>query len=559
MADGILSQGIESASHAVFQAGHRRRRPHPLPDRRAVHATWWTPFSSAGRRWSSPPRGRPGPCGSGARRGSPCAWSARGSPGSRRGTPSRPARSPRRCARWRGRSPPPAIRSRRWRWRRSSRSRRPSCSTSPPPWRGRCGRTTWVSRCGWPSAGTGAWIQVVGPRLVPGPESEAFYSCAVESSWGRYGALLPRLAAGAGGAVEVAAAVVALFRARQAPSPAPIPGSRRAGAGGGGRAAARGGGPCPGGRHPGSRGEPGVGGGRRHGRSLPRRAGRSGGGAGSGPPDHRRRGSGRRPPLAAARRRGRAAAGGRPLGAHLAGAAARERAGGAPAICRRGRARPTSRSCPARPPKPTCSPARLEGLYLPEASRGALDPLSGEFALYLPYARRFRRGALAETVGPCVLRGRVADLLTRVVAVGAEAKPAGAGWCAKGGRSCRSGRPPRRCGWKTWRWRREPGPPPRRDPARAPQAPPDGRRGLRQARALPAPGADPGHRDLLHQPGAGLGGARRQPPRLLLRRRHRRSHRPPARGPSRSPAMPWSCRSRNRCRPGTRPRTSTRR
>lgn len=93
----------------------------------------------------------------------------------------------------------------------------------------------------------------------------------------------------------------------------------------------------------------------------------------------------------------------------------------------------------------------LEGLYLPEASRGALDPLSGEFALYLPYARRFRRGALAETVGPCVLRGRVADLLTRVVAVGAEAKAAGAGWCAKGGRSCRSGRPPRRCAWKTWR------------------------------------------------------------------------------------------------------------
>jgi hypothetical protein len=32
-----------------------------------------------------------------------------------------------------------------------------------------------------------------------------------------------------------------------------------------------------------------------------------------------------------------------------------------------------------------------------------------------------------------VLRGRVADLLTRVVAVGSQAKPAGAGWCAKGG------------------------------------------------------------------------------------------------------------------------------
>ena len=74
-----------------------------------------------------------------------------------------------------------------------------------------------------------------------------------------------------------------------------------------------------------------------------------------------------------------------------------------------------------------------EGLFLPEASRGSLDPLSGEFALHLPYARRFRRGTLAETVGPCVLRGRVADLLTRVTAVGHEARPAGAGWCAKGG------------------------------------------------------------------------------------------------------------------------------
>ncbi|HSG39822.1 MAG TPA: metallopeptidase TldD-related protein, partial [Thermoanaerobaculia bacterium] len=74
-----------------------------------------------------------------------------------------------------------------------------------------------------------------------------------------------------------------------------------------------------------------------------------------------------------------------------------------------------------------------EGLYLAEASRGALDPLSGEFALHLPYAKRFRRGGLAETVGPCVLRGRVADLLTRAVEVGSEVRPAGAGWCAKGG------------------------------------------------------------------------------------------------------------------------------
>ena len=100
------------------------------------------------------------------------------------------------------------------------------------------------------------------------------------------------------------------------------------------------------------------------------------------------------------------------------------------------------------PPGPRCSHLELlpgetdeadlligadEGYHLGEASRGALDPLSGEFTLHLPYARRIRRGALAETVGPCILRGRVADLLTRVTAVGRPSRPAGAGWCAKGG------------------------------------------------------------------------------------------------------------------------------
>ena len=36
-------------------------------------------------------------------------------------------------------------------------------------------------------------------------------------------------------------------------------------------------------------------------------------------------------------------------------------------------------------------------------------------------------------MGPCQLHGRVADLLTRVTAVGSETRSAGAGWCAKGG------------------------------------------------------------------------------------------------------------------------------
>src|SRR3954447_3724089 len=63
------------------------------------------------------------------------------------------------------------------------------------------------------------WVQVVGPRLVAGAEREAFYSCTVDSSWGRYGALLPRLDNAS--AQEVAAAVVALFRSRASHPPAP--------------------------------------------------------------------------------------------------------------------------------------------------------------------------------------------------------------------------------------------------------------------------------------------------------------------------------------------------
>jgi len=73
------------------------------------------------------------------------------------------------------------------------------------------------------------------------------------------------------------------------------------------------------------------------------------------------------------------------------------------------------------------------GLYLEIASRGALDAASGEFTLRFPYARRIRGGEPAEVLGPCTLRGRVADLLSRSASVGAEARPAGAGWCAKGG------------------------------------------------------------------------------------------------------------------------------
>ncbi len=73
------------------------------------------------------------------------------------------------------------------------------------------------------------------------------------------------------------------------------------------------------------------------------------------------------------------------------------------------------------------------GLFLTEASHGSLDPLSGEFSLWLPYARRIRGGEPGEAVGPCRLVGRVAELLASIAAVAREARPAGAGWCAKGG------------------------------------------------------------------------------------------------------------------------------
>ena len=74
------------------------------------------------------------------------------------------------------------------------------------------------------------------------------------------------------------------------------------------------------------------------------------------------------------------------------------------------------------------------GLWLPEARRGRLDPLTGTFRLELPFGRRIRSGQAAEPVGPCVLVGSVADLLSRVSAVAAERRAGGAGWCAKGGR-----------------------------------------------------------------------------------------------------------------------------
>ncbi|HVS00339.1 MAG TPA: metallopeptidase TldD-related protein [Thermoanaerobaculia bacterium] len=275
------------------------------------------------------------------------------------------------------------------------------------------------------------WLQVVGPRLVPAAESETFYSCTAEASWGRYGTLLARLDHGA--AESVAAAAVALFRARQA---APPPGFRGPAVLGPAAVAVL--------LH------------EAVGHALEADTLAQGGGnleaavgvAMAAPcldvlddpaaaPDGVRRATDDEG-LAVSRRwllRGGIVE--QPLADALWALTS--------PVLTPGAGRRGTRHLP---PGPRSSHLELlpgeaseadlfagsdEGLFLPEASRGALDAMTGAFTLHMPFAKRFRRGVLAETVGPCVLRGRVADLLTRAVAVGSEVRTAGAGWCAKGG------------------------------------------------------------------------------------------------------------------------------
>lgn len=73
------------------------------------------------------------------------------------------------------------------------------------------------------------------------------------------------------------------------------------------------------------------------------------------------------------------------------------------------------------------------GLYLPAAARGSLDPYSGRFRLHFPHALRIKGQVAEEPVGPCELRGSVAEVLGAIVGIGSEVQAAGAGWCAKGG------------------------------------------------------------------------------------------------------------------------------
>lgn len=82
---------------------------------------------------------------------------------------------------------------------------------------------------------------------------------------------------------------------------------------------------------------------------------------------------------------------------------------------------------------PTQLLAGGRGIYLPEVSRGRLDPLSGELEVEFAYCRYFEAGRLEDWAGRCVLRGKVSRVLSAVEAVGDASEFAGAGWCAKAG------------------------------------------------------------------------------------------------------------------------------
>jgi predicted Zn-dependent protease len=275
------------------------------------------------------------------------------------------------------------------------------------------------------------WLQVVGTRLVPDAETEAFYSCRADLPGGSHGALYGRLGPEAAG--DLAAALVALFRAREAPPPEP---GRRAVALGAGAAAvllheavahaleadtlALSGRPE---------------------RAVGVRLGAAGldvlDDPASAPEGVRRRTDDEGLPVL---RRWLLRDG--TVEQPLADAtAARDSAILAPGAARRG-----SRHLPPAPrsshlellagehSEPDILAGAEGGLYFPVARAGLLDPLSGTFELFFDHGRRVARGEVAEAVGPCRLRGRVAELLAAVTGIGRETAAAGAGWCAKGGR-----------------------------------------------------------------------------------------------------------------------------
>jgi TldD protein len=286
-------------------------------------------------------------------------------------------------------------------------------------------------------------LQVVGPRWVPDGEREVFYSLDVEMPWGRYGALATGLQAGE--AERVARALVARFRAREAPPP-------------------------PSGRYP-LLLSPGATAVMLHeavGHALEADLIAAGTGAGAGVGGWSAAGTAelrqspapgrplldvlddpRRAPRGVDRTtddEGQAVVrrwlirGGRvdqPISDALHAARSEQLMPGSGFRGSRHQA-PLPRThhlelLPGEADASALLAAAEGGLFVPELDQGTLDPETGEVVLHAPCGRLIRDGVLAESCGPFRMRSSVPELLAAVVAVGDDAQAAGAGWCAKGG------------------------------------------------------------------------------------------------------------------------------
>lgn len=274
------------------------------------------------------------------------------------------------------------------------------------------------------------WLQVIGPHLVPAPQQESFYSCVCELPWSRFGTLLPEL--GDAGVETFTAQLLGYFRSRQATPPDTCRGVVVLDAGATAvllheavahaleaDTLALGGKPDA---------------------AIGLRIGAEGLNVLDDPaaaPEGVRRDTDDEGIQVNRRWLLRDGIVEQPL---ADGAWARSWDGLQPGCGRR--------SHRHLPPVPRSSHLELlpgdyfledllhdadGGLFVTEASRGNLDPLTGAFTLHLPYARRIRGGEIADAVGPCSLHGSVSDLLSLVRGIGAETRSAGAGWCAKGG------------------------------------------------------------------------------------------------------------------------------
>ena len=273
------------------------------------------------------------------------------------------------------------------------------------------------------------WLQVIGPQLVPDEQEESFYSCTAETPWGRLGMLLPQLG---NAAVEaVATPLLESFRCRHAPPPEASAGTVLLGpeatavllheavahaleadtlAIGGAPDAAIGVRLAQDGLH--VLDDP---------SSAPQGVRRSC--DDEGVTVSRRwllRDGVVEQPLADS-------ATSRASDALLPGAARRSHRHLPPAP------RSTHLEMVAGDQDWEDLAADSDGLFISRAERGRLDPVSGQFSLSLPHARRLRSGQIAEPVGPCRLEGRVGDLLEAIQGIGRQTRTAGAGWCAKGG------------------------------------------------------------------------------------------------------------------------------